>query len=137
MIHNISTHLRLKLRLRKAIYLNLMVLKLYQDLKIRLKSRPSRMKVSLFGLLDYLSPYFHLKLPLDLPTLGDHQILLDHKKKLEDFGTITCLDHQGPHSHLKIILDCQSPYFHLTFPIGYDDCDKLLHILSQLKWSLL
>ena len=87
MIHNISTHLRLELRLRKAVYLNLVVLKLYQDLKIWLKSRPSGMKVSLFdldfGLFDYPSLYFHLKLPLDLSTHEDRQILLGHPKKLD------------------------------------------------------
>ena len=88
MIHNISTHLRLELRLRKAVYLNLVVLKLYQDLKIWLKSRPSGMKVSLFdldfGLFDYPSLYFHLNLPLDLSTLEDRQILLNHQKELEN-----------------------------------------------------
>ena len=36
MIHNTSTHLRFKLRLRKTVDLNLMVLKLNQDLKMRL-----------------------------------------------------------------------------------------------------
>ena len=28
---------------------------------------------------SYRSPYLNLKLPLDLRTLGDHQILLDHQ----------------------------------------------------------
>ena len=40
------------------------------------KTRPSRMEVSPYS---YRSPYFNLKLPLDLRTLGDHQILLDHQ----------------------------------------------------------
>ena len=40
------------------------------------KTRPSRMEVSPY---TYQSPHFNLKLPLDLRTLGDHQILLDHQ----------------------------------------------------------
>ena len=84
-------------------------------------------------LSEYQSPYFHLKLPLDLRTMGNHQILLEdwiiklHTVIWNNFGTIIYLDHRRPHLHLKILLDhkkrlgdhqgsCTDLYFHLKPP---------------------
>ena len=41
-----------------------------------IETRPSEMEVS--PLLDYQSPYFQLKFPLDHRIPGNHQISLDH-----------------------------------------------------------
>ena len=88
------------------------------------------------SLLYYQSPYFHLNLPLDLRTLGDYQILLDHQTPCtviwNDFGIITYLDHQRPHLHFIILLDYrrlrdhQSPYFNLKLPISIYSYDHNL-----------